>query len=272
MSKFQKIIKYLAIAFAIYLVFSIISGIMYFIISFANIFSDDDYKLEEMKGYTPTSSISNLKLETNSVNVIFKESYNFTIETNNKNISYSQNGNNLTIKEKKRNWFNNENTNLIIYLPTTYTFNDVELENGAGKIDIDYLKTRTLELDLGAGKVDIDNLTVTNNTSIDGGAGEINITNSILHNLELDMGVGKVILNAKLNGNNEINCGIGELDLNLIGNLNNYKIKIDKGIGNASINNEKVESNTYYGTGFNIIDVDGGIGSIDIDFQNEVVR
>ena len=272
MSKFQKIIKYLAIAFAIYLVFSIISGIMYFIISFANIFSDDDYKLEEMKTLNVSTNISSLDIEVKSVNVIFKESSTFKIETDNQNISYEQKGNNLKIKEKKHSWFKKENTDLIIYLPNTFNFNNVEIENGAGKIKIDYLNTLILELDLGAGKVDIDNLTVTNNTSIDGGAGEINITNSILHNLELDIGVGKVTLNASIIGNNEINCGIGELDLNLIGNLNNYKIKIDKGIGNASINNEKVESNTYYGTGFNIIDVDGGIGSIDIDFQNEVVR
>ena len=75
-------------------------------------------------------------------------------------------------------------------------------------------------------------------------------------------------LTSKIIGDSEIDAGVGELNLNLIGSLNDYKIKLDKGIGSASINSEKMRSETYYGTGSNLIDIDGGVGSINIDFVN----
>ena len=45
-----------------------------------------------------------------------------------------------------------------------------------------------------------------------------------------------------------------------------WKIKLDKGLGNATLNNEKMDSTTYYGNGTNLIEVNGGIGSISINY------
>ena len=80
------------------------------------------------------------------------------------------------------------------------------------------------------------------------------------------MGVGELDLSAKLSGNSDIDAGVGRLNLNLIGN--DYKIKVDKGIGSASINGNDIKDDTYYGEGSNIIDIDGGVGSIDISYGN----
>ena len=46
-----------------------------------------------------------------------------------------------------------------------------------------------------------------------------------------------------------------------------YKIKIDKGIGSATVNNEKVVDSSYYGSGRNIIDIDGGVGNIEVSYS-----
>ena len=101
---------------------------------------------------------------------------------------------------------------------------------------------------------------------IDGGAGSIVIENGKLNNIDLDMGIGKLSLTSEISGNNEIDAGVGDIDLNLIGTINNYKVKLDKGIGSAKFNKEKMKNNTYYGNGLNIIDINGGVGSIKIDF------
>ena len=45
MNQVNKVIKYLAIAFGLFLVFNIVSGIMYGFISIGNIFSDDLSKI-----------------------------------------------------------------------------------------------------------------------------------------------------------------------------------------------------------------------------------
>ena len=146
-------------------------------------------------------------------------------------------------------------------------FDFVLIENGAGKLDINDLSTNELELDLGAGKVTIDKLTVLKEASIDGGAGEVNISNSSINNLDLDMGIGIVLISSTLTGNSEIDAGIGEVDLNLLDKKDNYKINIDKSIGEIIIDGNKVGEENSYGNGLNTIDISGGIGSININFK-----
>ena len=198
------------------------------------------------------------------MNISIKTGNKLKIETNNKNINFKQDNNRLHIKEK-HGWFNKtQNSDLIIYVPQNFIFDMVSIESGAGKLNVDQLLTKNLYLDLGAGKVVINNLNTFDNTEIDGGAGSIEINNGKINNLDLDMGVGQLSLNSTLTGNNKIDSGVGVIDLNLNGTINDYKIKIDKGIGAVNLNGEKVKGNTYYGTGSNLVDVDGGIGNINI--------
>lgn len=274
MIKTQKTIKYVATAFAILLAVNIISMIMYGIISIGTIFTsnnDDDYIYEELKTLKVSDNNNALVLDIDiaSSNVIIKEGSKLEIETNNKYINLSQENNKITINEKKHSWINQNNESaLIISIPTNHIFDDISIENGAGKIEIETLNTKKLELDLGAGKVDIKNLNITNNLEIDGGAGEITITDGNINNLDLDMGVGKVSISAILTGNNKIDAGVGALDLNINDSLDNYKIVLDKGLGDAILNGEKMQNSTYYGSGSNLIDIDGGVGTIKINFIN----
>lgn len=269
MSETQKIIKYLAIAFAIFLIFNIISGIMFGIVSIGNIFSDKTEKNKMTDKIDINDNTLILDVDVVSVNVIIKEGNEFKAETNNKYIDCKQKYNKLYIKERKHNWFSRKNnSDLIVYVPSNYLFDAISIKSGAGKVSIDNLSSQKLYLDLGAGKVNIDNLKVLDNTEIEGGAGEIVISNGKLHNLDLNMGVGKLSLTSEVTGNSEIDAGVGKMDLNLIGNIDQYKIKLDKGIGSATIDGDKMNDDIYYGNGVNIIDIDGGIGSIKIDFLN----
>ena len=268
MIKTQKIIKYCAIAFAIFLTFSIISSIMFGIMSIGNVFDNNDSNItDNLETLKVSNNIQELDINVKSINIIIKESSNFKIETNNKYIKLKEKNDKLSITEEKHNLFNNTDSSLIIYLPSDYLFNEVSIENGAGKIEIDKLSTKKIDLDLGAGKVEIQNINVTNETEIDGGAGEIVIENGTITNLDLDMGVGNLTLNASLIGNNEIDAGIGEINLNLNETLDNYKIKINECLGNATLNEEKMKNDIYYGTGSNIINIAGGIGNIKIKYS-----
>lgn len=272
MIKTQRIIKYFAIAFAIFLIFNIISLIMYGIMSLGTVFDVDnnDSKIQNLEKLEVTENILVLDIEVASSNIIIKEGTTLDIETNNEYINLKQKNNKVTITEKKRNWLNinNTNNNLIIYVPSNYIFDEVSIEAGAGKVEVETITTKKLDLDLGAGKVSIDNLTVSQNTEIDGGAGEITITNGNINNLDLDMGVGKLTLTSVLTGSSDIDAGVGEQNLNLIGSIDNYKIILDKGIGASTLDGETIKNSTYYGNGLNLIDIDGGIGSIKIDFVN----
>lgn len=269
MKQGQKIIKYLAIILAISLIFNIISISVYGIISITNLF--DNKEITSIKGEATNikENIKDIYIDVANTKIIIEESANFKLETNNEYITIRENNNKLSITEKKRSIFKyNEDTELIIYIPRSNIFNNVFIETGAGEVHIDKLNTQNLELELGAGKVNINNLKVTYNTNIDGGAGEIVIKNSNLNNIDLDMGVGKIKLNASLTGNADIDAGVGGIELDLIDSLDNYKIKVDKGLGNVTLNEETINSNTYYGTGLNNIDIDGGVGTINITTKN----
>lgn len=270
MIKAQKVIKYIAIGFAIFLIVNIISLAAYGIVSIGNIFNNNENNTitEGFKNIKTKNKVSKLEIETKGVGITIKKGDKFKIETDNKDIKTKESNNKLLIIEDNNNWFNKTDyTELIIYVPNDYQFDEVSIDNGAGKIEVDTLNTQKLDLDLGAGKVNITNLSVFEEADIDGGAGEINITSSSIKNLDLDLGLGKVNLNSSLYGFNEIDGGIGELIINLIGTENDYQIKANKGLGKITINDEKIQSDTSYGNGNNLIDISGGIGNISINYS-----
>lgn len=270
MTTAQKIIKYAAIAFAFLLIFGILSCIMFGLSQMSNYFNDNDSDiLEELKEINISGDdVSVIDIEVKYANLVIKTGDTLKVETNNKYITTNQEKNKIIIQEKKHGWFKrNDKSDLIIYIPEDFIFDGVSIDAGAGKIEIDNLSTKILEFDLGAGKTNINNLVVFNNAEIDGGAGEITISNGSINNLDLDTGVGKCTLISELIGKNEIDVGVGELNVTLLGNKEDYKISAEKGIGSIKLDNENVKSQQIYGNGVNNIDISGGIGSIDIKFR-----
>ena len=99
--------------------------------------------------------------------------------------------------------------------------------------------------------------------------GKVSILSGNINELNLDMGVGKFEVTSVITGNSKINAGIGNLELNIQDNKENYTIKADKGIGSIKIDGKEVADDVTYGDGENTIKIDGGIGEIKIDFMEE---
>lgn len=271
MKETQRIIKYIAMAFAIFLastiVFSIIAGISSIDFIFngngENITTDlTSYNLED-------NDLAYLDINIKSANLIIKKGDNLLVETNNKYISVRQDQNRVSITEKNHGWFNAYTGDLIVYIPSDLLFDETNIGTGAGKITINTLNTKKLRFELGAGKVEIETLNVTNEATIHGGAGSITINNGILNNADFELGVGEFQLTSILNGDTSIESGVGSVTLNIVGLADNYKFKVDKGIGSVNVNGTELGDNSIYGTGTQLIDLDGGIGSIKVKFIND---
>ena len=178
MTTAQKVIKYIAIAFAIFLIITIISailtGIFGLLSAFGLIHSEEDIVTDELKVISSdVTEVSTLKLELAFTNLEIKTGDSFRVETNNSKISFTDNNGNIKIKEENHGFFMNKNyaSDLIIYMPENImAFDEVKIETGAGKINIQGLNTQGLYLELGAGDVYIENLVVTKEAKIDGGA------------------------------------------------------------------------------------------------------
>lgn len=273
MSSFQKIIKYLAIAFAVFLIFSVISAICLGISTFTNLldYKNDTYISDSLEAITiKNNDIDILEIDIKTARLVLQTGDSLKVETNNENIKCRETKNQLHIEEKSHNILGmNHTSELMITIPANVTFDRVSIESGAGTVKIEELITNDLFLDLGAGKVIIDKLTVTREAEIEGGAGEFSILSGNIHNLDLDMGVGKLSLSTTLTGNNKIDAGIGEVEIVLFGSKEDYRIHAQKGIGALQIDGENISENVTTGNGMNQLELDGGVGKIAIDFKKK---
>ncbi|MGN1298480.1 MAG: DUF4097 family beta strand repeat-containing protein [Candidatus Scatovivens sp.] len=274
MTSAQKIIKYFATGLAILLIVTIISAILnggYALLgAFGLIPTDENIVTEDLKVISSeVKEISTLKLELSCTNLEIKIGDTFRVETNNSQIIFQEENGSVKIKEENRNWLNNNNvSDLIIYLPENMiALDETKIETGAGKINIENLNTQSLYLELGAGDVHIENIIVTQETKINGGLGKTELKSCEINNLKANLGMGEFVFNGKLTGKNEVDSGIGSVNIDLLDSSENYTVDVDKGIGSVTLDGKKLDMDRVYGTGENYLDVDGGMGEIKIDFK-----
>lgn len=279
MNNGQKVIKYVAIAFAIFLSVNIIGGIIGAILFGIKIFDiSDEIKNnnevivnEDIVLSQEYEDIEKLKIEIGYSKLEIKQGDVLKVESNvNKDIiDIKKSSDTLIIKEDRGwNFFDDEiESNIIITIPEYHYFEKVDIEAGSGQLNISNLQTNELDLEVGAGNVIISNIIVEKKADIDGGAGKVIIKDSILNNLDLDVGVGEFqILNTELLDNSDIDAGIGKLEISLKGKLEDYKIIPSRGIGSFTIQGNEIDNDKTYGDGDNKIKIDAGIGKVDISF------
>lgn len=260
MSGIQKGIKAFAICLALFIILSIFSVIF-------SIFDSFSYSKKESFQET-YQNISDLEIDLGATNLVITKGSSFVVEGKDvsSRLRMEQKGSKLIIREKNFALFNSYKGEINITIPDQM-LNSLEIDAKAGLVDIKNISARSLDVDQGAGLLKIENTTF-NKADIDGGAGEIKIQDTSLNNLDLDAGVGKVSISGKILGQSKIDCGVGEVNLNLLGNIDDYYLLIDKGIGKISVDDKEYKNKAMIGNGINKIDIDGGVGAININFKN----
>lgn len=267
MSTTQKIIKYCAIAFAVFLIAGIIGGV----IRLCYIFCGDE-AVGEMKTYSVSETVENLEIDLSAAQFEIKSGSGFSVESNHKYLELENNNGLLSIKEEHHNFgIHADGVKVILTVPENFVFGKADISAGAGTVNIDTLMAENLSLELGAGEASIDNLTAGTSAKIESGAGELTINGGELANLDFDMGVGEVNLESRLTGDCGIDYGVGELNLTLIGKSDDYSITIDKGVGEATLEGSKMHDGKTYGTGNTAVEIDGGVGELNVRFEEQDV-
>ena len=272
MTTTQKIIKYLAIAFALFLVisiFSIIFGLSREIISSINNDKKDSKLLEE---YTTISNnvnnIESFKIDISNDDIEIKEGEKFEVKTNDPDVKFYHENSIVKIKSDKTfSWHlsNSSRGTIIIYLPNEFNISELDLNLGAGKIDIDKIFVETLLMDLGAGTMTAKEINVYEKATINGGAGNIYIYSGTINNLNLKLGAGNASIESDLTGSNTLTTGVGKLNLGLSRSKDNYKFDISKGLGNIILNDFDVSEDILIGDGETKIKISGAVGNIIIN-------
>ena len=271
MRTFHQVVKAFAILMAVLIIAGIARlamGLLGFLGDYQGGFSKGSKLIITERFERDYENIKHLDLESTIVDVTVKKGDSFKLDGYNIDDYFKTtvDGDRLIIKAiKKKFWFNNwkrQRRNLTIYVNALET---LELAAGASKTNVESIDVEKARISMGAGSLVIDDSQF-RTVRIDGGAGSIRVNNSILNDLVLNSGVGSVKLNAKLSGQAKINNGIGSLRLDLHGTKEDYEIRVSKGIGSVTIDGDKIKDNDVFGSGYNKIVIDGGIGSTKINF------
>lgn len=265
MTREQKIIKYAAIAFAVLIITGIISavaGILGWVLGMGVSAVGDN------QTYTPEGEINSLEVEIGAAEFKIVESEIFKVESNLKwlDVKVSSDGT-LVLHEKHKNNADYDGAVLTIYIPKDLVLSDAYINTGAGKLTVERLSSGTLHLLLGAGEAIINDLTVTSSAEIEGGAGSVSILSGSIKDLDLEMGVGKLDLNAALLGESELDLGVGKVKIALLGGKDAYTLELNKAMGNIKLDGEKLSSSRTIGNGERTVEINGGVGDIDVTFE-----
>lgn len=234
MTEIQKIIKYCALALAIFLIFIIVTTIAnvgYNILEKTDLINDSNLKLlkNNIVISNNESEIREIDIDIKSSNIILKTAENFKVETNNKDIKYSYEDGKVLIKQNNVNkWYLNKNNNskLIFYIPSEISLEKINLNNNVGDVKIDFEK---------------------------------------ISNLNIDLDVGDIFVKSMLGGKNIIKSNIGDINLELSLKQEDYKFEFDKDIGEVKLNNNKIKRDTITGDRNNNLKIKTNIGDIKIN-------
>ena len=283
MTPFQKIIKYGAIAFAVYLCIMIISGsIMAMTVIFGITMgmekiqdNKDSQNVVTTKWSQEYNEVANLEIDLDYCQLEIKQGDILKVETidlaDNKFVSELKEDT-LIIQNKNTNrkWYQWENfvPKVTIYIPKDYELEKIQLRTGASETKIENLKCQRLDIRMGAGKYTINSITA-KNAKIEAGAGETTIKDSEFESLKLSGGLGKITVTSKILKDADMDCGVGRVELNLIGTMQDYKIKPSTGLGNFMMNNNPVHDEEIMGEGDVLIQVEAGVGETVINLVEE---
>lgn len=263
MSTAHKIIKYFALAFAVAIIF----GIVQLIYQIGNAIFSEDELLSELKVYEFNNQFEELDLDINAARLAIKVG-NFRVETNSEKIKVVNEGKKLVVKDKSTNWFHisSKISDVIVtlYIPEELLLDKVEIETGAGKVEIDKLSANKLNIDLGAGETIINKVVVNKDFKLNTGAGGFTIKDGVINNFDCDLGVGKTNITGVLLGESEIDSGVGELNIKILDYADNYSFEVSKGVGTINYNGISVKDGSVLGNGSNHVSISGGVGEINI--------
>lgn len=129
---------------------------------------------------------------------------------------------------------------ITVTVPENLQLEDLVLNSGAADIRLDGLKAIKSELNFGAGNL------IANDIEFD--------------NFISECGAGNAEISGIIKGDSRIESGVGKFKLDLIGNIDDYNVDVDCGIGSVTINGDE-----YGGIGVNKKNTSGAENHFRVD-------
>lgn len=223
--------------------------------------------LDEARDFSVSGEVHSLDIRINAADFKIEYGESFAVTSNLKMLSVSTDSGVLKIVDEAKGPVSYTNASLTLFIPEGTVFEDVRIKTGAAKLTASSISSKNLDLELGAGDVYIGSLSVSAEAEIDGGAGQIKVMDGSISNLSLEMGVGELDMRASLLGDTDMEFGVGEARLTLLGGRDNYNVEMKKGVGSIFVDGERVTDFGLGGALQNRIEINGGVGEIKLFFE-----
>lgn len=165
------------------------------------------------------------------------------------------------------NWDRYYSPTITITIPRGFSADTCRIRVGAGEVSVEAIDAREGEFAVDAGVLRIRELTITDKSSYEVGTGEMIISNLTANETRVKCGIGYIKFNGILNGFNDIECGIGRVDLNLEGSREDYSYDVSAAIGSVRIDGRHYYRLDRNKNSENEFRLHCKIGSISIDFH-----
>lgn len=220
--------------------------------------------------------VSKLKLDVGgcTLQVLTAEDDNFSVKANHvdKLQSYVK-GNTLYLKSTRSGKVSGQDikrSEIILYVPDDFSFEEADVEVGAGLMNFADLRAKKTSIDLGAGQVIIGKCT-SEDLSVKVGAGDLTIHEMNVKELNCEVGVGNLELTGELKGNAKAKCSMGNVTLNLSNKPSDFNYKLESSMGNIDLGSEKysglaaekkIDNDAPY-----TVKLECSMGNIDVNFD-----
>ena len=163
----------------------------------------------------------------------------------------------------------NEASSVVLYVPADAVVEGLDLEVGAGIMNLGHVKAGHVDLEVGAGQILVESI-LANELDISVGMGAAHLYGMDVTELNAGVGMGNLYATGSVNGNSELECSMGNITLELSGAAEAFDYDIECGMGKVSIGEESYsglinEKILYNGAGRHM-DVECGAGNVEILF------
>lgn len=123
---------------------------------------------------------------------------------------------------------------IVLYVPAAYQFEKVDVELGAGVLQMDVLETDEADFEVGAGQITM-NFLRADGCKFDVGMGEILVDDMQVNNVNAEVGMGHLLMRGTVFGDLKGECAMGSMEVYLSGQEEDFDYTFAAAMGNVTV-------------------------------------
>lgn len=158
---------------------------------------------------------------------------------------------------------------ITLYVPENSSFDEVEIEVGAGQLKLADILAKELSAEVGAGEMILSDIIV-DNIEASVGMGRVSLDNVQVQTLDAEVGMGSLELQGDILQKADLECSMGSIEMTLNGKEEDFNYYLEGAMGNVSIGRDSfsgfAQERTIQNNADKSINVECAMGNINISF------